>query len=227
VYEGKSLILLSKLARPDERVLGFDIFPGEMLETAKKNITTYGALREVNLRVGDTSKLEQKDVVDTFPNGVRILHIDAGHEYYEVRHQLAVFAPVVSEGGCIIMDDYQDREYPGIEAAVLDFCEIDRPRRFVPFFAGANKMYLCERHMAVRYQENLLQHDVFADKSRTTRVRDFTILVGFSKAPLSKQACLNSLIGFPYIYTNTGEALQMADFSEKYGELQQAKFRTS
>ena len=57
------------------------------------------------------------------------------------------------------MAAYQDREFPGIEAAVLDFCEIDRPRRFVPFFSGGNKMYLCEKNMASLYQNSLLKFE--------------------------------------------------------------------
>ncbi len=55
------------------------------------------------------------------------------------------------------MDDYQDTEFPGIEATVLDFSEIDRPRRFVSFFSGGNKMYLCEKNMASLYQKSLLK----------------------------------------------------------------------
>ena len=84
---------------------------------------------------------------------IRILHIDAGHEYHEVFHSLLSFATYVVDSGIIVMDDYQDPEFPGIEAAVLDFCEIDRPRRFIPFFSGGNKIYLCLTHMANKYQQ--------------------------------------------------------------------------
>ena len=76
---------------------------------------------------------------------LRFLHIDAGHEYHlRVLEQLELFTPLLSDHGIIAMDDYQDREFPGIEAAVLDFAERDGPRRFVPFFSGRKQnKFLC------------------------------------------------------------------------------------
>lgn len=139
-----------------------------------------------------------------------MLHIDAGHEYHEVLQQMLLFAPFVRPGGIIIMDDYQDREFPGIEAAVLDFSEIDRPRRFVPFFAGGNKMYLCETNKALDYQKALLGTDALKPHCRVTRVRDFTILVGFSKLPVDVDICLRSLKSgaFPLTYSADQEQLR-------------------
>ena len=209
VYEGKSLVLLSLMQREGERLLGFDLFPDDSLPNTRENLGRYGSTRAVELHAGDTSGLSLQGLRGLMPEGLRLLHIDAGHEYHEVLHQLTLFAPFVRNGGVIIMDDYQDREFPGIEAAVLDFCERDRPRRFVPFFAGANKMYLCERHWAGVYQRFLLGMEAIRDKSRITRVRDFTVLVGFSKLPVPAQACLAAIDGleFPLPYDTDEQAL--------------------
>jgi hypothetical protein len=84
------------------------------------------------------------------------LHIDAGHEYHEVLEQLATFSPYLSDHAIISMDDYQDREFPSIEAALPDFAEQDRPRRFIPFFAGGNKMFLCNASSSALLQKALL-----------------------------------------------------------------------
>ena len=75
----------------------------------------------------------------------------------------------MGDQGIVAMDDYQDREFPGIEAAVLDFAERDRPRRFVPFLTG-NKMFLCFSPLVAVYQRNLLQPANFKDVCRLTRV---------------------------------------------------------
>jgi hypothetical protein len=225
VYQGKSFVLLCNLARHGEVVTGYDFFNDGMYDIAKRNITEFAPEVDYILKVGDTSELKEKDLAEVLRRGVRILHIDAGHEYHEVLQQLYLFAPFVSEGGCIIMDDYQDREFPGIEAAVLDFCEIDRPRRFVPFLAGANKMYLCERNVTERYQQNLLQHDVFADKSRVTRVRDFTILVGFSKVPMHRDACLDAFSSYPFLYNEKVDFENLRDSAKRYGESEQVQYR--
>ncbi|MDA9871197.1 hypothetical protein N9D35_05365 [Gammaproteobacteria bacterium] len=107
------------------------------------------------------------------------------------------------------MNNYQDREFPGIEAAVLDFAERDRLRRIVQFFAGDNKMHLCEQHYASIYQTSLLRAEALKDKSRVSRVRDFDVLVGFSKLPVSAAACLSSIekTTFPLGYDGDGQTL--------------------
>jgi len=104
-----------------------------------------------------------------------------------------LFAPYVSHGGVIIFDDYQDREFPGIEAAVLDFCEIDRPRRFVPFFSGANKIYCCEPPMAAKYQKIMLSFPFISSQARYVKVKDFWILIGFSKLPVDPSVILSKI----------------------------------
>lgn len=218
VYEGKSLVLLSLLAREGEAVTGFDLFPDGMADVARDNVGRYGAAGALRLHAADTSRLTPADLAGPLAGGVRFLHIDAGHEYHEVLHQLYLFSPFVTQGGCIAMDDYQDREFPGIEAAVLDFCEVDRPRRSVPFFAGGNKMYLCERHAAAWYQRSFLQHEAVAGKSRLSRLRDFNVLVGFSKVPMAAEACLSEIAQweFPFCYDLPLGAL--ARDAVRYGE---------
>jgi hypothetical protein len=202
VWHGKSLVLFSHFLAADERLFGFDLFPDDLLAKARGNMERFGVLAQTQLIAQDTSKLTLEQLKPVLGEGVRLLHIDAGHEYHEVLHQLHLFAPFVKRAGCIVMDDYQDREFPGIGAAVLDFAEIDRPRRFVPFFAGGNKMFLCEAGEAPRYQAAMLQTEEIRGQSRVTRVRDFTILVGFSKLPSSAEHCLQQIgaLGFPATY---------------------------
>lgn len=202
VYEGKSLVLLSLFAKDSEAVYGFDLFPDDMQANCQANINRLGNPAVVKLFAGDTSTINTQGLKDIVQQPTRMLHIDAGHEYHEVLHQLHLFAPFVKEGGIIIMDDYQDREFPGIEAAVLDFCEIDRPRRFVPFFAGGNKMFLCERQNAATYQRGMLDFEHYKDKTRLSRVKDFDILVGFSKLPVPNEAVLKQIAEheFPLTY---------------------------
>jgi hypothetical protein len=221
VFEGKSLTLLSQFCRGTEKAYGYDLFPDGMKDRAWDNIQKYGNPDCAELKAIDTSKITFEGLRNELSNPCRFLHIDAGHEYHEVLHQLLLFCPFISRGGCLIMDDYQDREFPGIEAAVLDFCELDRPRRFVPFFSGGNKMYLCEKNMASLYQKSLLKFEPVNGKSRVSRVRDFNILVGFSKLPVSAEACARCLDEqeFPLAYESDLDAI-----SRKAGQLSQITF---
>ena len=185
VFKGKSLVLLSLLKRDAERLLGFDLFVEDHLEATQSALSAFNAEKNVELFKGLTSEISLEKLDETIRSPLRFLHIDAGHEYHEVLEQLAIFTPYLGDQAIIAMDDYQDREFPGIEAAVLDFAEQDRPRRFVPFFAGGNKMFLCNFTMAPMFQSSLLIAPNFKDKCRLTRVRDFNILIMRSKLPVS------------------------------------------
>lgn len=207
VYKGKSLAFLSHLVRESlgETLFGFDLFPGTLKEEAEANVHAHGSPCELRLIASDTAELNRDTLSPLLMSGVRLLHIDAGHEYHEVFHQAVLFAPYVQRAGVIVFDDYQDREFPGIEAAVLDFCEIDRPRRFVPFFSGANKMYCCEAAFAGTYQKQLLQIEAVANQCRLSRVRDFEVLIGWSKLPVPAAEITSRLGSMPLFY-NLNEA---------------------
>ena len=197
VYKGKSFSFLSHLIKENETLFGYDTFPEDYYESTKLALENYGAIVKFELIKADTSELNDDDIKAKIDGKViRILHIDAGHEYHEVLHSLLSFSPYVLNSGIIVMDDYQDPEFPGIEAAVLDFCEIDRPRRFIPFFSGANKIYLCPTYMANQYQQFILSSDNFKNSSRCTIVRDFAILKGFSKLPTSYEKTKKNLSKF-------------------------------
>ncbi len=186
VYKGKSFCFLSHFIKDNENLYGYDTFSEDCYESTKLALKNYGTNSQYELIKADTSELNNDDIKAKIDEkGIRILHIDAGHEYHEVLHSLLLFSPYVVNSGIIVMDDYQDPEFPGIEAAVLDFCEIDRPRRFVPFFSGTNKIYLCLTHMAEIFQEGFLSNENIKNSSRLTVVRDFAIIKGFSKVPTS------------------------------------------
>lgn len=184
VYKGKSITFLSHLTKPGEQLYGFDLFEDDHKSLTLKAIKDHGGEVTPVLRSCDTNNLSKKQLANDFGDDkLRVLHIDAGHEYYEVIKTMMDFAPHLDNFGIIIMDDYQDPEFPGIEAATLDFCQIDRPRRFVPFFSGANKMFLCCSHMAKIYQTEIIKNRTIADNCRATVIKDFILIKGFSKLP--------------------------------------------
>ena len=229
VYKGKSFSFLSHLIKENETLFGYDTFPEDYYESTKLALEKYGAIVKFELIKADTSELNDDDIKAKINGkGIRILHIDAGHEYHEVLHSLLSFSPYVMDAGIIVMDDYQDPEFPGIEAAVLDFCEIDRPRRFIPFFSGANKIYLCSTYMANIYQASILSSEQFKNSSRCTIVRDFAIIKGFSKLPTSYETTKKNLSKF---YKSVDDCLGTTNQSldnikikaKKYAQIMQNK----
>lgn len=153
VYAGKSLALLGMLSQPHEKLVGMDLFLEDFLEQTQETMKQHcPSVENIEYVKCKTSELRVDNVKKYFPRQLRLLHIDAGHEYHEVLHSLIVMAPYVANGGIIIMDDYHDREFPGIESATLDFCAITSPRQFVPFAVGHNKIYLTTPLYAILYE---------------------------------------------------------------------------
>ena len=191
VYDGESLVLFGMLARDNETLLAMDAYPDDYLESARRAVTQFCPWPlSVKFIEGDTALYTATTLRDLFPSKARFLHIDAGHEYHEVLHSLYLLAPHVHPDGIIIMDDYQDREFPGVAAAVLDFCENSQPRQFIPFVSGGNKMYLCSPGIAHRYQTSLICQEAFRDKMRLSRIRDSLVLVAASREPMRSDAIL-------------------------------------
>jgi hypothetical protein len=218
VFKGKSLVLLSLLKRETERLLGFDLFDEDHLEVTQQSLLAFNSEKNVELSKGLTSDISLDILDETIRNPLRFLHIDAGHEYHEVLEQLAIFTPYLDDYAIIAMDDYQDREFPGIEAAVLDFAEQDRPRRFVPFFAGGNKMFLCNASTSALFQKSLLTARNLKDRCRLTRVRDFNILIMRSKLPVSSEDILAQLEATTFPRRNSADLSlneQSALFSQR------------
>lgn len=218
VYHGKSLVLLSLLKNQGEKIIGFDLFDADHEERTRDNLKNFGSSEQVSLVRGYTSEIGQDDLNTMLPSPLRFLHIDAGHEYHEVLEQLHLFSPYVADRGIIAMDDYQDREFPGIEAAVLDFAELDRPRRFVPFLAGSNKLFLCFSPVAIPFQKMLLSRPIFRDTCRLTRVRDFNILIMRSKLPVKSQAITEQLEALNFPKRNESD-LSLNQKSDQYSQL--------
>lgn len=199
VFRGKSFVLMSLLRNASERLVGFDLFADEDEAETIQNLSEYGEPQGTELIKGLTSSHSKDDIDALMTAPVRFLHVDAGHEYHEVLEQLHLFSPYVADQGIIAMDDYQDREFPGIEAAVLDFADLDRPRRFVPFLAGGNKIFLCCSQMAMAFQKFLLDRPNFKNTCRLTRVRDFNVLILRSKLAVSSHQIVEQIdsLNFP------------------------------
>ena len=216
VYKGKSLTFLSHLTRPNERLYGYDDFTNDHKELTLIAMQKHGNQVQPVLKTCNTNDLTVQQLAQDFGDiKLRMLHIDAGHEYHEVLKTIMDFSPFLDEHGILIMDDYQDPEFPGIEAATLDFCEIDRPRRFVPFFSGQNKIYICVAHMAELWQKQMLKHSSIVSKCRATVVRDFLILKGFSRLPQDPAQIQRQIQDF---YKNKNQYARGAAESKKISE---------
>ncbi len=211
VWKGKSLALLAMISPVKDQLYAMDLFGDDLLEQTQHNITRFVApelASRISYLKGNTADYSSSYLQALFKNKLRVLHIDAGHEYHEVLHTLTLAAPFMQDYGVIIMDDYQDREFPGVPAATLDYCYETAQGRWVPFLAGANKMYLANPVYAKLFQLFLCKEAYFKDSFRLSRIKDSLVLITQSKLPM-KSAVIEQLIQNQLHAVATASALEI------------------
>ena len=124
VFQGKSLVFLSLLKSGNEKLFGFDLFDGDTKKITQENLAQEGSTENVSLQKGLTSEIHKRHW--SFSERIARFRTDAGeyHEVLDSQNCLRRF--------CLIGHYCNGRlsgPSPGIEAAVLDFAERDRPRR--------------------------------------------------------------------------------------------------
>jgi cephalosporin hydroxylase len=152
VAYGRSAIALSNYRREGDSLYLYDLCIDVPKEESSANINRYGTGRDIIWRVGDTMDLTEKDIEFNYP--LRLLHVDGSHEHDAVLKDLTNFSPKVHKEGVIVMDDYNDPEYPGVTSAILQFV-FENPE-WVIFAIGQNKAYLCQRDSADKYTHGLV-----------------------------------------------------------------------
>lgn len=151
-YQGKSAIALGYGTRPGEYLVVNDIFDGqewvptEGLEPYKglteaafeENYNTWHKGRHHNLLISKgPSHLLSRRIKDQHLK-FRFIHIDGGHAYEAVNHDILT-AQELGETTCVVaLDDYRTAHTPGTSAAVWE--AVSRKRLF-PFALTEVKMY--------------------------------------------------------------------------------------
>jgi predicted O-methyltransferase YrrM len=149
---GKSTIALSNYRRKGEMLYLFDVFTEHERQLAVQNLVTYGTYDDFEWHIGDTTKLTPNTV--PVSSKLRFLHIDGCHEHRAVYLDLFNFSQHMTDDGIIVLDDYTDPEYPGVNSGATQFLleNID----WCIFAIGQNKCYLCKNRYYSFYASQLL-----------------------------------------------------------------------
>ena len=163
VHEGRVAILLALLARPGEPVVLVDLF-----ERQDENVSFSGrgdrARLEENLArwaPGAAPEIVQANTMELdiaavpgLSGGVRLAHIDAGHDYASVRNDLAKTEAALAPGGIVVVDDFLHSGFPEVnEACHAHFA--DGGTRLAPVAIGMNKLILADAAVAVDLVDDL------------------------------------------------------------------------
>lgn len=168
VYQGKSFIPIYLLANEGEYVLAIDCFDNQEFnydfsgyasnyDKFIKNLLKYssGNLEKLKILKCDSSEKTSSDYVSSCGGTkFRIFSIDGCHSskvtYIDLKN---AFLSLI-DGGIIIVDDYFNKDWPGVSEGVANFMIENNELR--PFFIGWNKVIFAHINY-VNYYLNLFR----------------------------------------------------------------------
>jgi hypothetical protein len=205
VAHGKSAIMIS-MFRNGEKFYLYDIFSEEARVKAEQNIYNYGNARDLIWKLQDTTNLKYDDLDY---EDIKLLHIDGCHEHPAVLSDLILFSNKMADGGIIVVDDYNDYEYPGVNAGTVEFMlSKSNYKNWRVFAVGDNKAYLCERKYHKQYQLQLVDYIEHAKSNYNVplkirygirQVCDVNVLLCDSRMDWSKETVIENLFNKPII----------------------------
>lgn len=194
---GKSAIGLSLCKKTKDNLYLYDCFTADITpEHAKGLVETYGDNTNIHWNVCDLMKLKKEDIM--FENNLRYLHIDACHLHNAVLNDLNNFSDFVCDAGVIVVDDYNDPEYPGINTAITQFCLSNKRKTWTMFAIGQNKAYMCRKGMEKYYMTmivNFFSKTVPNCGITMTQFIDNEILLLGSRSPMKHELILDIIDG--------------------------------
>lgn len=192
---GKSAVGLSLLKNQDEKLYLFDNFAAEIsLQDTQNRLKEYGKDENVIWNTSDLMKLQYTDISDI--TNLRYLHIDACHLHNAVLNDLRNFSPKLLDKGVIVVDDYNDQEYPGINSAITEFCLENKA--WSMFAIGQNKAYLCKNEFHNYYSKFVVEYigkNISNLNMTLTEFIDHDVVLLGSRSPMTKERILDILNG--------------------------------
>ncbi|MCK9369311.1 class I SAM-dependent methyltransferase [Candidatus Dojkabacteria bacterium] len=197
VAYGKSAIGLSLCKKERDNLYLYDCFTAEVTpEYSKDLVESYGDNSNIHWNICDLMKIKKEDI--KFENDLRYLHIDACHLHSAVLNDLNNFSKFMGSSGIIVVDDYNDPEYPGINTAIAQFCLSNKGTYWTMFAIGQNKAYLCRIGLKEYYMNIIVNFfwKTFPDCGITmTQSIDGEILLLGSRSPMKHEVLLGIISG--------------------------------
>ncbi len=149
-FLGKSAVLLGFLLGPGERLMVCDLFEGqaESEEARREKDQWYADLarhrfeenyRRHHDRLPDIVAGPSNELDRVGPDGsFRFIHVDGGHQYEVVRHDLENARRLLAPGGVAAIDDWRSVHTPGVIAATWEAVVANG---LVPFCITEQKLY--------------------------------------------------------------------------------------
>jgi predicted O-methyltransferase YrrM len=166
-YLGRTFVGLGLALRPEERLLGVDLFvhAGHDFEAElRANLRRFGVEEaRCTLHRGPSHDLAEPDWRRLLGAPARLVHIDGDHGLDSVRHDLGLAVAHLAERGAILVDDVFHPWYPDSTTSVIDFLRAREDLRAVAIFnreatmmGGGPKLLIARAADEATYRDALL-----------------------------------------------------------------------
>lgn len=159
VWHGRGAILFHHLLRGSERVFAVDIFDLRDREhrffndpaRLRMHAEAFGCDDRLVVVRMDTTREGHRlpDLVEG--QGIRIAHIDGGHDYEVVRRDIEVVRRTLAADAVLVFDDFFSPGLAGTTQAIFEF--LQTTPRFVPFMLTGKKLWACSARSYAKYFE--------------------------------------------------------------------------
>ncbi|MDE1996555.1 MAG: class I SAM-dependent methyltransferase [Rhizobiaceae bacterium] len=164
VYFGRSYFLLKKIASPDDRVFGIDLFDiGEISDGISEQYRSFLdngerlglPVDEDLLFVGDSAELTPDDIVNKIGK-VRFFSVDGGHMLPNLAADSRLARKTLEDHGVIVFDDTFNPAWPEVTVGVADFLR-NNDDEFSAFCMTKYKTYVCRREFHDFYRAAIMR----------------------------------------------------------------------
>ncbi|MBA3015129.1 MAG: class I SAM-dependent methyltransferase [Desulfobulbaceae bacterium] len=162
VFHGRFFIALCLLLRRGERALAVDVFEDQEFNLDGAGIGDYGifsanllnrlgTMENICILKSDSLKIQISQLIKELSGQkVRLFSIDGCHTVQHTENDLMLASQVIEVGGVIILDDFENRDWPGVAEGANQF--LQKVGNVIPIVIAYNKLYLTTIDWAARYQ---------------------------------------------------------------------------
>jgi Methyltransferase domain len=229
VHHGKFFILLANLRRRHERAFAIDVFDDQHLNADKSGRGDFSAFME-NLRqyasdVGltvlqkDSKTLTRADFYSGRKGSIRLFSIDGSHTAEHTRSDLATAAQLIGADGLILLDDFYNPDWPGVQEGFYRYLS-DDSRDVAPFAYGNNKLFICKVASHAKYL-SFVERDLRPFLSHCKRVEIGASSVAHISLPGPELVFDSNLRLIPNVFPLRGPVVApRVEFGAGWAELQ-------
>ena len=162
VFQGRFFIALCLMLRDKEKAIAIDVFEDQQYNLDQSGVGDYdifinniqqvlGDCHDIHIIKSDSLAVTRDRLLREFGgHKARIFSIDGCHTATHTESDLHLASHTIVSGGIVILDDFENQNWPGVQQGTEDFLNHEGCLR--PFALAYNKLYLTTADFEQRYR---------------------------------------------------------------------------